>query len=124
MFHDVNHNSVEDVGELGLAGRTVYADANGNHRLDAGEVSAVTDADGNFDLPLTAGTYTLREIVPQGWRATAGGQGVEVTVTDGETDVAPIDFGSVERSASRWADRWRHDYHQNVTTDATTAMMA
>ena len=33
-----------------IAGATVYADANNNGMLDAGEVSATTDADGNFTL--------------------------------------------------------------------------
>ncbi len=34
-----------------VKGATVFADANGNHRLDAGEWSATTDAGGGFTLP-------------------------------------------------------------------------
>lgn len=37
-----------------LKGATVFADANGNHRLDAGEWSTTTDGAGGFTLPASA----------------------------------------------------------------------
>lgn len=50
VFADTNGNGRMDSGESGVAGRTVFADYNYNGRLDAGEPSAVTDADGVYQL--------------------------------------------------------------------------
>jgi hypothetical protein len=50
---------------IGIAGRTVFIDANDNGVLDTGEVSAVTDAKGNFSLTgLLPGTYRVEEVLP------------------------------------------------------------
>lgn len=58
VFHDVNHNGVQDPGEPGLANITVTltgADINGN------PVSLVTetDADGIYQFLVPAGNYTI-----------------------------------------------------------------
>src|SRR5205823_91070 len=68
-------DGVRDPGEPALAGWTVYADRNNNYRLDAGEPSAVTGADGSYTLTLTPGSYVLREVPQAGWRQTTPGQG-------------------------------------------------
>ncbi len=53
-------------GEDGLEGFVMYIDANGNNLLDTGEVTAVSDADGNFSFHgLIAGTYVVREILTE-----------------------------------------------------------
>jgi hypothetical protein len=108
VFNDANHNGRRGTSEKGLAGRTVYADANGNHRLDAGETSTVTDSNGNFTLSLEPGEYTIRQVTPAGWRATRNWSGRHVTVTADteQSDVKPISFGSVERSADNWYKEW------------------
>ena len=52
-------------GDVGQSGMTVFADRNGNGSPDAGEPTAVTDANGNYVLPgLGTGTFTIR-IVPR-----------------------------------------------------------
>jgi hypothetical protein len=60
VFGDLNNNGVRDAGEPGLAQRVVYADANGDGRLDPGEASASTDATGAYELALPPGRYTIR----------------------------------------------------------------
>ncbi|MCY2991124.1 MAG: FG-GAP-like repeat-containing protein [Planctomycetota bacterium] len=57
--------------QLGLAGRTVFLDANDNGRLDGGETSTVTDAGGNYRFAtLVPGDYLVRQVLPPGWEQT------------------------------------------------------
>lgn len=79
-WEDVNGNAEFDPNERGLAGVTIYADINGNGVLDANEPSTVTTADipetdfdeaGRYTLSgLNAGSYVIREVVPDGFRQT------------------------------------------------------
>ncbi|MEG4576420.1 SdrD B-like domain-containing protein, partial [Microcoleus sp. N3A4] len=59
-------NGRQDQGELGIANVTTFIDANGNGVRDAGELSAVTNANGNFLFTLSPGNYTVTEMVPVG----------------------------------------------------------
>jgi subtilisin-like proprotein convertase family protein len=68
VYGDTNHNGVQDSGEAGLAGVTVYLDANNDGRLDSGELTATTDATGNYSFPaVRPGTYQLRIVNTPGW---------------------------------------------------------
>ncbi len=69
-FNDVNGDGVQNNGETGLQGFTIFSDANGNGMLDAGEVSAVTDVNGDYFLRLAAGTHTIREVPDPGFTQT------------------------------------------------------
>jgi uncharacterized repeat protein (TIGR01451 family) len=94
-FEDLNHNGCRDLGEPGLSGWTIYADKNGNSRLDAGEISDVTDATGRYVLELPPGTYTIREVLQEGWvqsRPSANG-GYDVTIKSGDA-FGDCDFGN------------------------------
>ena len=67
-WHDLNGDGVRDKNEPGLADRTVYLDDNKNNRLDEGETSVVTDAEGNYrfeglEVPKT---YTVAEVSQEG----------------------------------------------------------
>jgi hypothetical protein len=65
VFHDVNGNSILDVGELAVgAGWTVYVDSNENGIFDNGEIYDETDATGHYNILLPDGTYSIR-VVPQ-----------------------------------------------------------
>jgi subtilisin family serine protease len=67
-WHDLDGDSIRDEGEPGLEGWTIYLDANQNGQLDDGELSTVTDEDGNYsftDLPY--GTYTVAEELQPTW---------------------------------------------------------
>ena len=69
-FEDLNGNGEKDAGEPGVAGVTVYADANTDgDGSDSGEGEAVTAADGGYQITgLTAGTaYRVREVAQAGW---------------------------------------------------------
>lgn len=73
-FDDKNANGVRDPGESGLAGATVYLDQNNNGLLDQGDISTLTDADGNYRLEhLAPGAYTVREVAPTSFRQTTEG---------------------------------------------------
>jgi hypothetical protein len=64
VFQDININGVQDPGEPGVGGQTVYLDLHGSGSLAPDDPTATTDGDGNFKFTVTkAGTYTLREVL-------------------------------------------------------------
>ena len=64
VFHDFNLDGVQDDGEPGIAGVTVFLDLDGSGVLKAGDPTAITDSNGNFQLGVaSAGTYTVRELL-------------------------------------------------------------
>jgi len=78
-FNDINGNGVDN-GDPGLAGWTIYIDANNNSNLDAGEASTVTDGTGAYTFSnLLPGTYNIREVQQAGWVQTVGPAPVVVT---------------------------------------------
>ncbi len=102
VFNDVNANGIRDIdtstgrfAEPGLEGWTIFIDSNANLSLDAGELSAVTDTDGEYIFTsLVAGDYEVVEVLPAGWSATPGTDSSQtVTVFGGETTSAN-DFAS------------------------------
>ncbi|MFT3788072.1 MAG: SdrD B-like domain-containing protein [Tepidisphaeraceae bacterium] len=68
VFGDSNGNGVQDAGETGLAGVTVYTDQNENGIFDANvEVSVVTDATGTYKFTFTEDDeYLLKLQLPAG----------------------------------------------------------
>ncbi len=62
VWSDTDGDGVQDGGEPGISGVTVYADINGNGVFDAAtEPSAVTDGSGAYTIGnLVPGTYTAR----------------------------------------------------------------
>lgn len=69
VFNDANRNGVKDSGEAGLPGRRVYIDNDGDRRLDVNEKSIKTSSTGWYKLSdLLPGSYTVREVLPTGWR--------------------------------------------------------
>ncbi len=69
-FRDVNVNRSLDASDIKLGSVTVYADANNNGSLDTGEFSTVSAADGSYSLLVPTGsTYTIRSVIPTGYRA-------------------------------------------------------
>ncbi len=70
-FNDRNGNGVEDLGEEGLPGWTIYLDADADGRLDANERRTVTDALGHYEFnSLVPGTHIVAEVLQPGWERT------------------------------------------------------
>lgn len=92
-FDDLNGNGIKDQNEPFIAGFTFYVDLNANEQFDQGEPSAVSDANGFFEIiNIPAGTFLVREAPIFAWVQTTptGGQGsdglsVEVTLSAGQS---------------------------------------
>jgi hypothetical protein len=68
VFHDLDADGTRDGGEGGLAGRTVYVDANDNGELDGGETFTTTAGDGSWSIDgLAPGAYVVRELLTDDW---------------------------------------------------------
>ncbi|CAN5173096.1 hypothetical protein BH11PLA2_BH11PLA2_48940 [soil metagenome] len=92
-FNDLNGNGVQDVNDTGVAGVTVFLDANGNGNLDNGEVSTVTDANGNYALAnVGPGTFRIREVQPAGTVQTTTNP-ADVTTSSG-SNISGIQMGN------------------------------
>jgi hypothetical protein len=88
LFNDTNGNGIQDKGEKGIAGRTVWLDLDNDKHLDAGEPTAITDANGNYKFSnVVAGTYVIRQKLPTGWKQTTpkNGYGIHVTLAGGQS---------------------------------------
>jgi hypothetical protein len=95
VFNDVNGNGKQDPGDTGLAGITVYLDANNNGVLDAGEVSTVTASDGTFSFSnLVAGTYHVQQVLPANEFQT-GRINADVTLSSGQS-ASGVEFGDFQ----------------------------
>ena len=69
VFDDLNDNGMRNSQEPGLAGQTVYLDLNLNNRIDNGELSTLTDAQGRYQFEnLGSSTMTVAQVVADGWR--------------------------------------------------------
>ena len=67
QFDDVNGNGVQDIGELALAGRSLFLDTNGNRQRDGAEQLAITDENGVYIFNnLSPGDYRVTPVVPVG----------------------------------------------------------
>ena len=98
IFNDINFNGIADASEPGLAGWTVYIDANGNGTLDLGELTATTDADGKYRFAdLAPGSYVVRQVAPAGWRLTTQPGSAVIPLTAGQSAGGPV-FGDVRIS--------------------------
>jgi hypothetical protein len=96
VFGDPNGNGFQDLFERGLPGRTVYVDANEDGALGKNEPAVTTDAKGGYAFSgLTSGTYTVREIIPDGFDATDQNAGSAVVKVTGHQE-ATVSFGNQE----------------------------
>lgn len=63
VYVDANNDAVQDDGEVGAQGATVYLDENNNGQLDENEPTAVTQEDGTYAFTgLAPGQYTVRVV--------------------------------------------------------------
>lgn len=98
IWNDADGDGTHDVGEAGLAGRTVILDDDGDGQLDAGETFAVTGDDGGYKFAGVApGEHRVTQVLPQGWVARGETEPVGFYIDSGETGRA--DFLAAERAA-------------------------
>jgi hypothetical protein len=70
-FNDINGDGIKQPGDPGLAGFTIFLDANNNGVLDPGETFTTTDVNGNYSFAnLASGTYRVREVQQIGFTQT------------------------------------------------------
>ncbi len=69
VWEDLNRDGIQDSDEAPRADVTVFIDLNDDQILDENEVRVRTDGGGRFEFSgLAAGTYTIRQDLPFGWR--------------------------------------------------------
>jgi len=91
-FEDLNGDGLQQPGDPGLSGATVYLDANGNSSLDAGEPFTISDATGFYTFAnLVPGTYQVLE-APRSDLLQTTASPLPITLTSGQ-DVTGVDFG-------------------------------
>ena len=97
VFDDSDADGQKGNSERGLAGWTVFLDANGSGVLDPGEVTALTDADGNYTFKgLAPGAYSVRLLVKTGWKSLLPPSGFyAIALTSGES-VARQNFSATK----------------------------
>jgi RHS repeat-associated protein len=85
----------------GLPRFTVFLDLNHDGKLDPGDPSTTTDANGFYSFAnLVPGSYSVAEVGQPGWTQTAPASGTQtVTVLPGQT-VGRIDFGNTQLSTA------------------------
>ncbi len=95
-FEDRNGNGTKNAVDSGLAGWTIFLDADGDGALDPGETSTVTGASGAYSFTgLGAGTYRVREVPQCGWQQTLPASGSYVVSLAGGERIEGQDFGNL-----------------------------
>ena len=100
VFSDLEGGESQNVLEPTADGITVYIDVNNNSILDAGELSQVTDSLGQYSFDgLASGTYTLREIVPNGLVQTSPDNGALTIELGVASTIDNLNFGNAPASS-------------------------
>jgi large repetitive protein len=116
VYVDRNVNRSKDSGEPGLDNVRIYADLNNNNVFDNGEYFAYSNSSGIYTMGVPTGTFTLRAVVPTGYRLTTPVSGsVSVTVAANAT-VSNINFGQEQLSLTATGVKW-NDVNGNGLRD-------
>ncbi len=110
IFEDINGNRDFNAGEDVQDNVAVYLDLNFNDRLDDGEPTTTSDAEGFYEFDnLLPGTYVVKAIAPEGQVQTFPGAGGFSKQSDFDIDIRFQDNGLtpaqqqlVLQSANRW----------------------
>lgn len=108
-FEDSDGDGVRDDDEPGLAGWTIFIDANDNDLLDPGELSTLTDDEGAYAFnDLGEGSFRVIEEPQAGWVATLPAEGAYDVELGLSVDVPALDFGNyrpAEITGSKFEDQ-------------------
>lgn len=94
-------------GVLGpvLAGWTIFIDTNGNGTVDQGELTAVTDAGGNYSFTnLLPGSFALAEVLQAGWTQIFGPAPFSLAAGETATNKNFGNFQNGSISGFKWND--------------------
>jgi large repetitive protein len=94
VFADANRDGVLDAGEAGLGGFVIFSDTNGNGVNDPGEITTTTASDGTYSLLLPTGPQSIRQETVGDFLVTTSNP-VSVTVQDGQTTTDVL-FGNFD----------------------------
>ncbi|MBI1309703.1 tandem-95 repeat protein [bacterium] len=99
VFNDINGNGLQDTGESGLGGWTVYADLNLNNVRDTGEPFGTTASNGSYSIVgVEAGNVRIAEQTPISYRPTSPVAGYQnVTLISG-SPLNNVNFGNLQRT--------------------------
>jgi hypothetical protein len=99
VFQDLNINGVQDTGEPGIGGQTLFLDLHGTGTLASDDPTATTDANGNYQFTITnLGTYTIRQVLLSGVLLGVPASGsYQVTVSSG-VNITGENFAEVPTS--------------------------
>jgi serine-aspartate repeat-containing protein C/D/E len=129
VFLDKNANGVQDAGELGLGGITVYLKDGGGNVVQ----TTTTDGNGQYGFGVTPGDYSVQVAVPTGYQVSptnaggndatdsdidATGQTGSYTLADGQTDLS-ADAGLYQTATI--GNRVWYDSNANGVQDAGEA---
>lgn len=91
VFDDKNGNGLRDSGDAGLFGWTIQL----------GSKTAITDENGTYSFTnLTAGTYTISEVVKDGWYNTTAPGSVTINQTTATMNFGNFRYGRVNGTVS------------------------
>jgi len=103
VWNDLNGDGIQDGGEPGISGVSIYLDLNGNGTFDGGEPNDTSDGAGAYDImDLPLGTYTVRvdgSSLPVGFVLTSANDPMMVNLGVGE-DFNDADFGFQQQDAT------------------------
>jgi hypothetical protein len=123
VYTDASLDGARREGDTGLAGWTVFIDANGNGLRDAGEREDVTDAAGVYRLgPLDPGGYTVRAVPAAGFAPVWPSVGAREITADEPRRAAGVDFGFADFGIV--AGRVFNDNNGNGTKDFEESSVA
>lgn len=113
-------NGIQDGGEAGIAGITVYVDLDGSGTFNAGDLSDTTDGNGNYSVAnIPPGTYDVSVFnPPAGLNLTTGNDPTNITLAAGATNNT-LDFGYIGPRANLSLDKSVSDPTPLVATDIT-----
>ena len=107
LWADTNFDGVQDAGEYGLVGWTVFVDANSNGQLEVDEKSVTTDISGYYRLDeIEVGNHTIAALQKSGWQQTypdgdiTSATVIQSSVTDIKSDVGDLTIGAITQYAS------------------------
>ena len=101
VWDDKNGNGVRETGDAGMAGWSVYIDANSNGSYDTGEVQTTTGATGSYLFnSVNPGSVTVRVMPQAGWTPTAPITNSRTITLRGSQNLTGILFGQYQRQES------------------------